>query len=170
MIVFYRYRSPVPLSSANIREAFDTLSEELERSAERAENLTKRLTPLKICGRPFMELSDLVQSIISGDLLAARQWVADARRAAVDWEQLEQPNGLSEREMAVAAAMAELLASRADVRHPSWTAAVAGEREAFVLDPGLELMPRSFAHAKAEGPEPLRRRNLIALPDFLDVA
>jgi hypothetical protein len=37
MIVFYRYRSPVPLSSANIREAFDTLSEELERFAERAE-------------------------------------------------------------------------------------------------------------------------------------
>jgi hypothetical protein len=24
--------------------------------------------------------------------------------------------------------------------------------------------------SKAEGPEPLRRRNLIALPDFLDVA
>jgi hypothetical protein len=40
----------------------------------------------------------------------------------------------------------------------------------LILDPGLDQMPRSFAHAKAAGPEPLRRRNLIALPDFLDVA
>jgi hypothetical protein len=39
-----------------------------------------------------------------------------------------------------------------------------------VLDPGLEKMPRSFARAKKEAPEPLRRRNLVALPDFLDVA
>ena len=34
----------------------------------------------------------------------------------------------------------------------------------------LEEMPRSFARAKSEGPEPLRKRNLLALPDFLDVA
>jgi hypothetical protein len=31
-------------------------------------------------------------------------------------------------------------------------------------------MPRSFAHAKATGAEPLRKRNLIAMADFLDVA
>jgi hypothetical protein len=47
---------------------------------------------------------------------------------------------------------------------------VGSEREPFILDPGLDQMPRSLALAKAAGPEPLRKRNLFALPDFLDVA
>lgn len=117
-----------------------------------------------------MDLRSLVQAIVSGDLLAARQWVADARRIGVEWEKIECPDGLGEREMAVAAAMAELLAARADARPPSWTAAVGAQRDVVILDPGLERMPRSFARAKAYGPEPLRKRNLFALPDFLDVA
>lgn len=117
-----------------------------------------------------MNLRSLVQAIVSGDLLAARQWVADARRIGVDWEKIERPDGLADREMAVAAAMAELLAARADARPPSWTAAVGAQREIVILDPGLEWMPRSFARAKADGPEPLRKRNLIAMADFLDVA
>ena len=35
---------------------------------------------------------------------------------------------------------------------------------------GLESMPRSFVFAKSHGPIALRKRNLIALPDFLHVA
>ena len=70
----------------------------------------------------------------------------------------------------IGAALAELLAARGGSLPPLWTSQVQGEREPFVLDPGLERMPRSFEHAKAFGPAPLRKRNLIALPDFLDVA
>jgi hypothetical protein len=117
-----------------------------------------------------MDLRNLVEAIVSGDLLTARQWVADARRIGVEWEQIERPIGLGEREMAIAAAMAELLAARAQARPPSWTATVGAQREIVILDPGLERMPRSFARAKAAGPAPLRKRNLFALPDFLDVA
>jgi hypothetical protein len=72
--------------------------------------------------------------------------------------------------MTVAAGLAELLARRAGAAPPAWTAAVGGEKELLVLDPGLEQMPRSFARARSAAPEPLRKRNLIALPDFLDVA
>ena len=117
-----------------------------------------------------MELPDLVRAILEGDLLAARQWVADAHRAHMQWEHMEQPNGLSHREISVAAALVELFASRAGGKPPAWTTKVMGLEEPLVLDPGLERMPRSFAHAKRYGPEPLRKRNIVALPDFLEIA
>ena len=83
---------------------------------------------------------------------------------------LQCPHGLAGRGLTVAAALVELLADRAGEKPPRWTHSVGAEREPLVLDPGLEEMPRSFARAKAFGPEPLRKRNLLALPDFLDVA
>lgn len=45
-----------------------------------------------------MEIPDLVRAILDGQLLVARQWVADARRDQIDWEQLASPSGLNERE------------------------------------------------------------------------
>jgi len=117
-----------------------------------------------------MELPELVRAVLAGDLIAARQWVADAYRTELDWERLALPHGLSDREMTVAAGIAELLAQRQGANPPSWTLGVGSSAELVILDPGLEDMPRSFAHAKDEGPEPLRKRNLVALPDFLAVA
>lgn len=117
-----------------------------------------------------MDLRELVNVLLSGDLLTARQYVTDARRENVVWECLAQPLGLNERQLSVAAGVVELLASRAGSPPPTWTRTVGPAHEPVVLDPGLEEMPRSFARAKTAGPEPLRRRNLIALPDFLDVA
>src|SRR5947199_9607630 len=100
-----------------------------------------------------MELPDLVRAILAGDLIAARQWVADAYRIGLDWERLALPDGLSEREMSVAAAIAELLAQRQGSNPPSWTLRIGSSAELVILDPGLEDMPRSFAHARNEGPE-----------------
>lgn len=117
-----------------------------------------------------MDLREIVRAILAGDLIAARQWVADAYRERIEWSRVERPHDLSDVELSVAAGIAELLASRAGVAPPAWTAKVGALRETVVLDPGLEQMPRSFAHAKRHAPEPLRKRNLVALPDFLDVA
>ncbi|MBV8544897.1 MAG: hypothetical protein JO088_09130 [Acidobacteria bacterium] len=116
-----------------------------------------------------MDLRDPVRAILSGDLLTARQWVADAQRADVRWETLGRPSGLDEREMMVAAGLAELLATRAGATPPQWTASIGSSDELVFLDPGLQDMPRTLAHAKAEGPEPFRRRNLIASRDFLSI-
>jgi hypothetical protein len=117
-----------------------------------------------------MDIHDLVQALLQGNILTARQWVADAQRTGVRWQYLEQPAGLSDLEMSVAAAVVELLASRAGQMPPPWTTDVGAVRELLVLDPGLEQMPRSFARAKSTGPEALLKRNIVALPDFLAVA
>lgn len=116
-----------------------------------------------------MELTELVQAVMSGNLLVARQWVADAQRAGVRWDECERPSGLDERAMAIAAALAELFAARAGTSAPSWTSTVAGESGPVYLDPGIETMPRTLKFATEHAPEPLRKRNLFAMPDFLDV-
>lgn len=117
-----------------------------------------------------MELRELVEAILTGDLLTARQWVADAQRNRMQWQSLPYPRDFSSRELTVAAAIAELLARRAGVEPPQWTGNVGAEPTPLLLDPGLDQMPRSYALAQSAGPEPLRKRNLVALPDFLDVA
>ena len=117
-----------------------------------------------------MDVKALTHALLSGELLAARQIVADVQRERVSLEAIECPTDLSERELTVAAAIIEMLAERAHARPPQWTAGVGALPDIFVLDPGLEEMPRSFERAKSSGPEPLRKRNLVAPPDFLHVA
>ena len=117
-----------------------------------------------------MDIRNLVHALLDGDLLTARQWVADAQRTDVQWQSLDQPAGLNELQLSVAAAVVELLASRAGQMAPPWTTDIGAVRELLVLDPGLDQMPRSFARAKATGPEALLKRNIVALPDFLAVA
>jgi hypothetical protein len=124
----------------------------------------------KIFGRIHMDLDELVRAILAGDLLQARQWVADARRGGIQWERVAPPRGLDERGMTVAAGITELLALRASSVPPAWTAAFGPLEHPVILDPGLDQMPRSFAFASKNAPEPLRKRNLVALPDFLAVA
>ncbi len=117
-----------------------------------------------------MEVSELVDAVLSGDLLRARQWVADARRDNVKWESVAFPKEIDERSLAVTAALVELFADRAGGNPPPWTNDVGPLDGLVVLDPGLETMRRSFAYAKEHGPASLLKRNLIALPDFLNVA
>jgi hypothetical protein len=116
-----------------------------------------------------MDLRDLVHAILRGDLLSARQWVADAYRSRLQWEHCARPDEMDDRELAVAAGLTELLAQRVGAQPPPWTKLIGAHREPVFLDPGIETMPRTLARAKSHGPDSLRKRNLFALPDFLDV-
>src|SRR6266498_1794299 len=97
-------------------------------------SLTKRHMRSMISGSQFMDLRNLVNAMLGGDLLSARQWVADAQREKVTWERLECPRDFDGHELIVAAALVELLAGRAGENAPTWTHAVGAEREPVVLD------------------------------------
>jgi hypothetical protein len=78
---------------------------------------------------------------------------------------MEKPEGLSEDELALAAGLVEMMAERAGQLPPDWTASVTRQGEPiYLFDPSLF---RSRRMAEEGGPEPLRRRGIYAMPNFL---
>jgi hypothetical protein len=117
-----------------------------------------------------MDLRDLVRALLGFDALAARQWLADAQRSGLVWPEVPVPLGLDPTELAAAAGVAELLALRAGQAAPSWTATVPPSPTRLFLVRAALTMPRLRAACEKDGPEPLRRRGLLAPPDFLSIA
>lgn len=117
-----------------------------------------------------MDILDLVKALLSYDALTARQWVADAQRSGFTWTEVPPPSGLDPTASAVAAGVTELLASRAGQAPPAWTARVPAAPKRLFLVRSAETMPRLRDLCEREGPEPLRRRGLLAPPEFLTFA
>jgi hypothetical protein len=117
-----------------------------------------------------MDLRDLVRALLSYDGLAARQWVADSLREGMVWATIPQPIDLDPIELGVAAGVAELLASRAGQAAPSWADDVAAIPTPLYLVKAAKTMSRLRRLCEEEGPEPLRRRGILAPPEFLVVA
>lgn len=117
-----------------------------------------------------MDLRDLVAALLQYDALTARQWIADASRQAMDWTRVPQPVGWSQVEVAVAAGVVELLASRANQTPPVWTRSIGGAPVPVYLVRAADTMPRLRRSCETEGPQPLRSRQIYAPPEFLTVA
>ena len=117
-----------------------------------------------------MEFRDLIEALTTADTLAARQWVADAQRANVRWTDVPHPGDLAADWLAVAAGVVEMLAARAGQPSPAWSAQVAAAPRTVFLVRSAETMPRLRKLCEEQGPEPLRRRRILAPPDFLTAA
>ena len=117
-----------------------------------------------------MDLRDLVDALLARDPLRARQWVADATREAVVWADVPRPIGGSALELAVAAGVVELFASRSHQTPPPWTAAIGRAPDPVYLVRAAETMPRLRRSCETEGPEPLRIRQIYAPPEFMTAA
>lgn len=72
--------------------------------------------------------------------------------------------------MAIAASVVELFAERAGERAPDWPRTVPPAPQPIYLVRAAASMPRTRRMCEEEGPEPLRRRRIFALPDFLTIA
>jgi hypothetical protein len=117
----------------------------------------------------MLKLEELVRAILNNDLLEARQWVADAQRSGVRFASLPAPSLQSDRERALAAGVVELLAARGEQAPPAWANEIGSLSEPFFVGTRLREMRRSAEDAKLNGPEPLRRRNIFASPNFLTI-
>ncbi len=117
-----------------------------------------------------MDLRDLVRALLSFDALVARQWVADSIRSGLDWTSVPEPTDLDPVGLGVAAGIAELLAARTGQAPPRWTSTVAVAATQVCLVKAARTMPRLRRLCEQEGPEPLRRRGILAPPEFLKVA
>ena len=117
-----------------------------------------------------MNLRDLVRALLSFNALAARQWVADSLREGIVWASIPAPTDLDPVGLGVAAGVAELLAARAGQAPPPWASAVEAIPTPVCLVKAARTMPRLRQLCEQEGPEPLRRRGILAPPEFLTVA
>ncbi len=114
-----------------------------------------------------MELRVLVEALLQGDAIRARQWVEDAARCQLSWSKLPSPENLSPVALAVAAGVVEMMASRAGQPAPAWAqAAPASPTQGFLVR-AAETMPRLRRLCLEEGPEPLRKRGILVPPEFL---
>lgn len=117
-----------------------------------------------------MDLRELVRALLAFDALTARQWVADSIRQGVDWASMPEPTDLDGVALGIAAGVAELLAARAGQAPPPWTGNVHAASTPVYLVKAARTMPRLRRLCEEEGPEPLRRRGILAPPEFLIVA
>jgi hypothetical protein len=117
-----------------------------------------------------VDIRDLVDALMEADALRARQWVADAERAGFDWSLVAEPRGLDAVGQALAAGLVELMSGRHGGRAPAWTSAIPAAPRRVFLVRAAETLPRLRRLCEEEGPEPLRRRGLLAPPGFLTAA
>jgi hypothetical protein len=80
------------------------------------------------------------------------------------------PTDLDPVSLGVAAGVAELLAARVGQAPPPWASAVEAAPTPVFLVKAARTMPRLRQLCEQEGPEPLRRRRILAPPEFLQVA
>jgi hypothetical protein len=113
-----------------------------------------------------MNPREFVRAVLRDDL-TARQVVKDARRAGYAWSKATAPDFRWPRCRAVYAAVVELLALRAGENPPAWTKTVgAAPAPVFLMGKDSKTFRRFWQEC---APEPLRKRNVFASPEYLDV-
>jgi hypothetical protein len=115
------------------------------------------------------KFEELILSILESRTLVMRDWIAEARRAGMRFDDLPRPELEGPLAMALAAGVAEHLAAQLEQKAPTWTRDIGRLPEPFYVGRRLAQMTRSAAEARESGPEPLRRRNVYASPNFLSV-
>jgi hypothetical protein len=115
-----------------------------------------------------MNPRDLVQAVMRGDDLAARQWVKDAKCADVDFSAVEAP-GLDGDERVVAAALFVLLAERQGKQPAAWTTTAGSASKPVFLLKDAETSPAMRRLSERGTPPSIRARNVFALRDYLNV-
>jgi hypothetical protein len=105
---------------------------------------------------------------MNGDALVVRQWAADCTRDRTNWTTLQKPVELTGDALSVAAGLVEMMANRTAQVPPAWASNAPAVSKPIYLVP--EQMHRSREISEREGPEPLRRRHVFAMPDYLEHA
>lgn len=121
-------------------------------------------------GSSTVDIRDLVTALLRYEPLAARQWILDFARSSTRWADVPKPDVASPEELSLAAAVVEMMAERAGDAAPSWTQTVSASPRRIFLVRAAERMPRLRSMCEEQGPEPLRRRQFLAPPDFLTYA
>lgn len=115
----------------------------------------------------MVTLNEVVDAALSRDGLWLSGAIQEFLRITPKLRDVPRPVTATEEELVVAAALLELLALRTDQQAPAWTATVGGLSEPLFLVAEAERMKNTRIMCEQESPEPLRKRKLLAPPQFL---
>ncbi len=115
-------------------------------------------------------IEQLAEAALQRDSLRLRSLVQDITRAKINWTTLPRPETKDTRLLAIAASLAELLAMRQNQTPPAWTKEIGALNEPFYLLRSAETMKRLRVLCETQSPEPMRKRQLYAPPNFLEFA
>ena len=110
---------------------------------------------------------EIVDAVICRDHLWMRGALQEFIRTRPVLASIPKPTTADDFELVIAAGIMELLALRLNQEGPAWPADVGGLTEPFFLVSAAERMPNTKRMCEEESPEPLRKRNLLAPPQFL---
>ena len=115
-------------------------------------------------------IEDIARAVLSGDALQVRSLVQELGEQVTDLGTVARPRSTDEQTLVVAAAIIELLAQRAGQNAPAWTQDIGSLAEPRYLVKAADRMPHLRELCRRESPEPLRRRGLLAPPNYLSAA
>jgi hypothetical protein len=115
----------------------------------------------------MVTLNEVVEAALNRDALWLSGATQEFLRSTPRLPEVPQPSSMEERHWGVAAALLELLALRTGQQPPGWTALVGGLREPFFMVAEAETLRNTRIMCEQESPEPLRKRKLLAPPQFL---
>lgn len=115
-------------------------------------------------------IKQIASMLLARDDFHLRLYVQALLREEPHFAAMPQPDTNDLRILSVAAALVELLAQRARQEPPTWTAAVGALPEPFFVMEWAERPGFTRDLCLNESPEPLKRRNIFAPPNFLEMA
>ncbi len=116
-----------------------------------------------------MNPRELVVAAVRFDDLTARQVVKDAAREEFSWSEAPAPDFTQLRLRAVYASLVELFAARQGKTPPGWTNEVGAAPKPVFLVRSAKNSKALRRMSENETPAPLKKRNVLALADYLDV-
>ncbi len=114
-----------------------------------------------------MSIEQIARAALDGEALLVRSLVQDLLVSDLALAEIPKPSAKDDKLLATASAILELLAQRAGVEPPEWTAEIGAVSEPIYLVRSALTMRRLRELCERESPEPLRRRRLYAPPDYL---
>jgi len=113
-------------------------------------------------------ITPLSPAAVKNDWLTLRSLVQELYRSGIPLNQQEKPDWSDLRLLVVQAALLELLAQRWHQTPPTWVATVGGLEEPIFLVKSALQMPNLRRLCEKNSPEPLKKRQIFATPNFLE--
>ena len=116
----------------------------------------------------MVQIETIAEAALQRDSLRLRSLVQDLFQESPRLSRIEKPDTTNAQLLATAAALLELFADRMNQHAPMWTKEIGPSPEPVYLLKSAATMKRLRQLCETAAPEPLRRRQIYAPPNYLE--